>query len=234
MRSYQKEFTKFIKLLNDNDLLQYVLVVGSWAEFIYEESGVIEDFEPNIRTLDMDILIKNLRKPNPPVSILSIANEENYRIDTDRLNGTNKILDKRGFEIEFLIAKKGAGREPALKTNLGVTAQTLNHMGVLLNNTIECDYLGMKVIVPTPEAYTIHKMIINSERKYKAEKDLISVKYLWNFLDRNKFEDIRETLTKKERNRVEVILQQLEKMEENNELVKEAAYNDYYKSEIEF
>ena len=92
----------------------------------------------------------------------------------------------------------------------------------------------MKVIVPTPEAYTIHKMIINSERKYKAEKDLISVKYLWNFLDRNKFEDIRETLTKKERNRVEIILQQLEKMEENNELVKEAAYNDYYKSEIEF
>lgn len=83
MRSYQKEFTKFIKLLNDNDLLQYVLVVGSWAEFIYEESGVIEGFEPNIRTLDMDILIKNLRKPNPPVSIISLANEENYRIDTD-------------------------------------------------------------------------------------------------------------------------------------------------------
>ena len=34
-------FWKFIKLLHDNDLLQYVEVVGSWCEYLYAQSGYL-------------------------------------------------------------------------------------------------------------------------------------------------------------------------------------------------
>ncbi|MDO4486886.1 MAG: hypothetical protein Q4C46_09890 [Bacillota bacterium] len=58
-------------------------------------------------------------------------------MESDVLTGVTKIYDKAGLEIEFLIGKKGAGVEQALKTNLGVTAQTLRHMEVIIRNTIE-------------------------------------------------------------------------------------------------
>lgn len=54
MSIQQKQFSRFIKMLNDNDCLQYVILVGSWCEFLYRETQVLGDFTPNIRTLDMD------------------------------------------------------------------------------------------------------------------------------------------------------------------------------------
>ena len=44
------------------------------------------------------------------------------------LNGTTKLMDPSGLEVEFLIRKMGAGVEAALKTNVGVTAQALRHL----------------------------------------------------------------------------------------------------------
>ena len=54
MNMQQKQFLKFIKLLSDNDLLKHVIVVGSWAEFVYKESGLLKGFNPNIKSLDLD------------------------------------------------------------------------------------------------------------------------------------------------------------------------------------
>ena len=35
----QKEFMKFIKLLNDNDCLKDLILIGSWSEYVYMQSG---------------------------------------------------------------------------------------------------------------------------------------------------------------------------------------------------
>jgi len=53
MSIQQKEFTRFIKLLSDNDCLRYVILVGSWAEYIYEQTGLLKGFDANIKTLDI-------------------------------------------------------------------------------------------------------------------------------------------------------------------------------------
>ena len=45
-------FWKFIQLLNDNNLLQYVEVIGSWCEYLYAQSGYLPGFSANLRTLD--------------------------------------------------------------------------------------------------------------------------------------------------------------------------------------
>lgn len=50
----QKEFLGFLKLLADNDLLDHVLVAGSWAEYVYSQTGLLPGFDVHLRTLDMD------------------------------------------------------------------------------------------------------------------------------------------------------------------------------------
>lgn len=46
--------------------LKHAILVGSWAEFAYREAGILPGFVPTIRTLDVDFLVRNLRRPNPP------------------------------------------------------------------------------------------------------------------------------------------------------------------------
>ena len=56
----------------------------------------------------------------------------------------------------------------------------------------------MAITVPAPEAYAIHKMVINSERKEKQVKDVQAVKGIWPFLDNDKIKQVVAHLTKKE------------------------------------
>ena len=164
MNIQQKEFIRFIKLLADNDCLEYVILIGSWAEFLYRELGILQKFEPNIKTLDIDFLLKNLRRPIPEKNIIPLAKAAGYLIESDRLYGTTKIYDKYGLEIEFLINQLGAGSESTLKTNLGVAAQALRHLHILSANALSVVYLGFTISIPKPEAYAIHKMVINQIR----------------------------------------------------------------------
>ena len=199
----QREFLRFMKLLNDNDCLEHMVLIGSWAEYLYSELNILLNYESNVKTLDVDFLIKNLKKPIKPINIINLAKEEGFLIETDRLNGVTKIFDPDGLEIEFLIAKRGKGVENAMKTNLGVTAEALRHLELLSNHTIITPYLGMDIEIPMPEAFVIHKIVINSKRKEKTEKDQKVINEMFLHLDKTVFEDILKTLPKRDQKKVE-------------------------------
>lgn len=57
--------------------------------------------------------------------------------------------------------------------------------------------------MPEPEAYALHKMIINRQRKGKATKDAQAVVDLWPYLDYAKLNDLADSLSKNERAAVE-------------------------------
>ena len=161
-------FWKFIKLLHDNDLLEHVILIGSWCEYIYAQGGVIPDYSAMIRTLDIDFLVKNMRKPSEKVNLSTIAQENGYTVDYDVMNETTKIYTPDLMEIEFLIEQKGSGVDPVIKTNLGVNAQALHHVGMLKQHTITVTMFDMNITVPTPEAYAVHKIVINESRGKKS------------------------------------------------------------------
>ena len=192
-------FWKFIKLLHDNNLLEHVIVIGSWCEYIYAQSGILPDYSTVLRTLDIDFLIKNMRKPSEKVNLSTIAQQNGYTVDYDVMNETTKIYTPDLMEIEFLIEQKGAGIEPVIKTNLGVNAQALHHVGMLKQHTITVSLFDMDITVPIPEAYAVHKVIINESRGKKSEKDMNAVQNILSYLDRDKLKDVIDTLTKKER-----------------------------------
>ncbi len=207
------DFWQFLYLLKANNLLKHVIVIGSWAEYLYAQSGMLPGFSANIRTLDVDFLIKNMRKPTPAKSITELVRKEKrYTIDSDLLNGTTKIYTPNLMEIEFLISQQSSGRHNTLQTNLGVVAQALRHMNILKDNTIEIRLFDMDIIAPCPEAYALHKIVINKERHEKAEKDKAAILNLLPFLSADITRSIYDTLAKKEKKIISAFF------EENNGL----------------
>ena len=199
----QKEFLRFLQFLDDCGVLEHIIVCGSWAEFVYAQTGLLPGFTLLLRTLDIDFLIRNIRKPPTPVNLVALAKERGYTFDKDLLFGTTKMFTPNGMEIEFLIAQKGSGVDPVLKTNLGVHAQALRHLEILGNNVVVTDFLGLEVRVPEPEAYMLHKMVINRERTpAKQRKDARSVWNLIEFVRAERCADLFQGLTKKEKQAV--------------------------------
>ena len=218
----KKEFLEFLKLLNDNDLLDKVIVAGSWAEFVYAQSGLLKDFDGSLRTLDVDFLVKNMRLPSTPTSLISLAKNAGYDVMHDIMYETTKIITPTRLEIEFLINQLGSGEHPVLKTNLGVNAQALRHMDIALRNAVTVQLLGMPVTVPKPEAYVLHKMVINSERKPdKQVKDAKAVYHLAPFLDKEVYQDVYDGLSKKEKKRVDDFILKNGKLFEEEETLEE-------------
>jgi hypothetical protein len=200
----QTEFLKVIKLFHDNDCLKHVVLIGSWAEFLYQQTGLIPSGTTALRTLDIDFLVRNLRRPMPPVNLETLAREQGYIVDNDLLLGTTKIRTASRLEIEFLIAQRGAGIESVYKTALGVTAQGLHGLDFLSVNTVSVSWFDNEITVPTPEAYVLHKIIINGERnkEEKKLKDRNSVLAMFPHIDLKKYNVLLEECTKKERKKI--------------------------------
>ena len=63
MRKKQEEaFWQTIKAFNEIDLLQHVMIIESWAEFLFPIL-FNSDFRPNITTRDVDFFYKNINIP---------------------------------------------------------------------------------------------------------------------------------------------------------------------------
>jgi hypothetical protein len=203
-----KDFWAFIKLLNDNQLLDHIILIGSWAEYVYAQSGILQGYSANLRTLDIDFLIKNMRIPQQAVNIPALAKEMGYTVAQDVLEGTTKIYTPDLMEIEFLIAQKGKGDRRVMKTSMGVYAQALRHLSPMLNNTIAIELFDFSITVPSPESYVIHKMIINKDRGVKKEKDQETINSLFPYLDSEQFNMIVGQLTLKESKLVNEYIEQ--------------------------
>ena len=70
MNKIKKTFWETIKVLSKNEVLKHVVLIGSWAEYIYEESGLLKNFEANLKTKDIDFLIRNINKPRKKINII--------------------------------------------------------------------------------------------------------------------------------------------------------------------
>ena len=194
-----------MRKLDEAGCLEHVMLVGSWADYLYSASGILPDYESRIRTLDLDFLIHNIRRPTEKKNSIELFKELGFVVESDCMTQVTKLLDpETGFEVEFLVQQLGSGTEQYMKTNLGVTAQALRHFNILVNNKMTIEYLGMKILVPKPEAFAIHKMVINSDRRPdKALKDQEAIQNMYPYLNKEMMEEIREGLTKKDKKLVD-------------------------------
>ncbi len=57
----------------------------------------------------------------------------------------------------------------------------------------------IKLLHDTPEAFTVHKIIINGQRGSKSEKDIRAIENILPYISEEKLDEIISNLTKKEK-----------------------------------
>jgi hypothetical protein len=202
----EQAFWDTIKVLHELDVLSHVMLIGSWAEYLFPQLFETE-FEPNIRTRDIDFFYRNLKLPNRPIRFVEAMKQNGFVYDVDCLSEVAKFYKEDLLEIEFLTKVIGSGAETSyLIRALGIKAEGLRIINILDDFAAEVTQNGYTVIVPTPSAYIIQKLLANPTRvpANKKEKDIASVLNLLDHIKasekhRNDLNRVISSLTAKQK-----------------------------------
>ena len=77
LQAQELVFWEIIDVFNKQGLLPHVMLVGSWAEYIYERS-YLEGFTANLRTRDVDFLYRNIRRPAGRIDISQALKDKGF------------------------------------------------------------------------------------------------------------------------------------------------------------
>lgn len=125
--------------------------------------------------------------------------------------------DHPDLSVEFLIPERGRGtNKPYEIKKLHINAQGLRFLTLLSENLMTIRTDDLKVTLPEPAAYVLHKFIIGRRRlkKEKEEKDLNSAKEIGEFLlddpeQRKKLRDIFDSLPRKWQNKIKASVESI-------------------------
>jgi hypothetical protein len=183
-KNYEQQLHEIIKVFSENDILDNIILIGSWATYFYTE--IFEGFIPSIRTLDVDFYVpstKNIRVKN---SVKEALKPINYSQIFDTGTEKTKFISPSGFEIEFLAKLKRDQNQIVRIDTLGVNAEQLGNLEIFDQGYISVDFEGFNVKVASPSAFIIQKILISRKRsKEKYIKDLESIKLVYKELEKN-------------------------------------------------
>lgn len=188
-------------MLSDHCQLDKLILIGSWAEYLYEKCSLIDPFISTTKTEDIDFLIPDYRKSYESFDLFKLFREHDFEIDQSRSGLV--CFRKANFEVEFITRQYGKPNSPVTYKPYGFKVEALTHLELLTRNIIRVNFNGLFIDVPDPVAFLFHKMIIHSKRGNKKEKDKIAINNLIFYLSEN------ETIFSK----AEIIFNQLSKKE---------------------
>ena len=180
----EKNFWEFINLLNSKNLLNNVVIIGSWAEMLYEKKY---DFISKSFTNDIDIFYKNINYSDNKILLTKELEQLGYDVNIDR-NSKIATYYKDGFEIEILTEMRGSSDSVNFVKSLGIYGEGLRYLDIT-DKFIETVIVNnVSLQIPNPCAYVIHKLLINKQRLSieKREKDIDKVKNLLILIRENK------------------------------------------------
>lgn len=180
----EKRLTELLSILQKADVLKDIIVIGSWAVYLYERK--LDNFVANIRTVDIDFYVPNVKRIKQKVSLINELEKSHYYILTDRLTNKSKFKSPDGFELEFLTKLTRLNENAVELGNTDIYAETLSYVDIFSNNFIEINFNGLMVKVASPSSYILQKLIINERRIDKGEKDIITIKNLLFYIHNNK------------------------------------------------
>jgi hypothetical protein len=161
-----------LRRLDDAGVLPEVVIVGSWCVLFYERYFNTAAYRASIRTRDLDIAI-----PLPPrfghkVDIAAQLAELGFVTDFKGRGGYVRFLHPE-LIVEFLVPERGRGSDkPFDVPKLGINAQPLRFLDMLLAETISVPFQSVSVRLPHPANFALHKLLISGRRHSdKAERD---------------------------------------------------------------
>lgn len=158
---------KILKVFDENHLWEKgIELIGSWCFILYQKHFGVKPFP--LRTVDIDFLIPFPYKAKEKIDLIGLLEPLGFKTD---FNSDGSIyLWSADLKIEFLTAERGRGTDKAKEIkNLSLKAIPLRFVDILLKNPVVVKEEGIKVSIPNPAAFAVHKLLISRRRK-KSEK----------------------------------------------------------------
>lgn len=139
-----------------------VELIGSWCFHLYQRHLGVKAYP--LRTQDIDFLLPYPYRGRVQVDLIKEFEALGFRHDF-RPDGSIYLWNAE-LRIEFMIPERGRGMEkaPTIKL-LGVRAMPLRFVDLLLQQPISVVEGGVKVLLPNPAAFCLHKLLIANRRK---------------------------------------------------------------------
>jgi hypothetical protein len=182
-----------------------VELIGSWCFNLYQRRLGVKKFP--LITLDIDFLVPIPFNGKEHLDFTGKLEELGFQVDFKR-DGSVYFWNSE-LKIEFITAEKGKGSSKAISIKkLGITAIPLRYVGFLMAQTITIMDRGIKVRVPAPVNFCLHKLIVASQRKKmdKKLKDLQQAIYTSAIVEPQEMRKLFNSLPKKWRQTILKIL----------------------------
>jgi len=160
---------RILKVFADKGLFnEGIELIGSWCFHLYQKHLGAKSFP--LRTQDIDFLIPNPFHGKEHTDF--ILQLENLGFKRDFKRDGSLYLWNAELKIEFITPEKGRGVDSSIKIKkLGINATALRFVAFLLDDPITISDNGIKIRVPNPANFCLHKLIISSRRR-KTDKSL--------------------------------------------------------------
>lgn len=216
MEEKYKLLSAVLKELQKKDVLDGLIIVGSWCQYYYKIlfDNALEI--PLLRTTDIDFLVPNPSKFKNKVDVSDLLNLLGFDSDFDYSTGLVKYVHP-DLEIQFLTPALGRVKDtPYEIKKLNINAEGLTYMKMLQDYKFNMTHNSVRIWLPEPEAYSLHKILISHKRKNtaKKEKDLVAAKSIGEFCleyetHKERLKNIYDHMPKKWQRTVSGILKQL-------------------------
>ena len=181
------------------------VLVGTLAYQVYPAMLGIKLPRTTLQTADVDVaqfkgISIAVEDQTPPVLEILKKVDKTFRAIPHVSDGrrTTSYAAKGGFRVDFLTPNRGPDTEqpeslPALQTE----AEPLRFLDYLIYKPEPAVVLygaGVHVLVPTPERYAVHKLIISRRRPVgaaKRDKDLQQAESLFNVLAQKRSHELK-------------------------------------------
>ncbi len=139
-----------------------VELIGSWCFLLYQRHLGVTPYP--LRTQDIDFLLPYPYEGKHHVDLVQKLEQLGFRHDF-RPDGSIYLWNAE-LRIDFIIPERGRGMEKAaLVKPLGLRAMPLRFVDMLLRHPISLAEGDLKVLVPAPAAFCLHKLLVATRRQ---------------------------------------------------------------------
>ena len=188
---------QILKVFSDYDLFnEGVELIGSWCFHLYQKHLGARRFP--LRTLDIDFLLPHPYRGKEHKGFIDRLEGLGFRSEFN--SDGSLFLWNAELKIEFIVPERGRGIESSVENRqLGLRAMPLRFVGMLLEEPIMVEENGVKVRIPDPSHFCIHKLILASRRKEsdKKLKDLEQALLTFAIAEPKKLQKIFRSLPEK-------------------------------------
>jgi len=137
-------------------------LIGSWCFYLYQRHLGVKSYP--FKTQDIDFLLPYPYRGHTKIDLIKELEQLGFRQDF-RPDGSIYLWNAE-LRIEFLTPERGRGRDKAVEVkSLAVKAMPLRFVDMLLRHPISVVESGVKITMPDPAAFCLHKLLIASRRK---------------------------------------------------------------------